>query len=173
MNNLLNIPSGKNLPYDFFSIIEIPEGSKVVKYEIDKKFGSIYVDRFIPSLISYPCNYGYINQTLGKDGDPIDTLVITPCPILSGSVVRCRPIGTLNMRDESGEDVKIISVPHRSLTRDYDHIKDINDLSKGMQRKIVYFFEHYKDLEENKWTSVEGLGDLDCAYDEIIKSALK
>ncbi|ARC54229.1 inorganic diphosphatase [Candidatus Riesia pediculicola] len=170
MNSFSNIPSGKKLPYDFFSIIEISSGSKIVKYEIDKKLGAFFVDRFIPSLMSYPCNYGYINQTIGEDGDPIDVLVLTPHPVHSGSVIRCRPIGTLKMRDESGVDTKIISVPHRSLTTNYDKIEDVSDLSEHIRKRIIYFFQHYKDLEEKRWTSVEGLGSFSSACDEISKA---
>ena len=92
----------------------------------------------------YPCNYGYINHTLSLDGDPVDVLVPTPYPLQPGSVIRCRPVGVLKMTDEAGEDAKLIAVPHTKLSKEYDHIKDVNDLPELLKAQIAHFFEHYK-----------------------------
>ncbi|MFP3534347.1 inorganic diphosphatase, partial [Burkholderia sp. SIMBA_042] len=86
-----------------------------VKYEVDKESGAIFVDRFMLTAMHYPCNYGYIPQTLSEDGDPADVLVLTPFPIQIGAVVRCRAIGVLEMDDESGGDAKLLAVPIEKL----------------------------------------------------------
>jgi len=105
------VPSGHDLPNDFNVIIEIPANGDPVKYEVDKDSGALFVDRFMGTSMQYPCNYGYIPHTLGGDGDPVDILVVTPVPLLPGVVVRCRPLGMLNMQDEAGDDAKVLAVP--------------------------------------------------------------
>ncbi|BGI51087.1 MAG: inorganic diphosphatase [Arsenophonus endosymbiont of Ceratovacuna japonica] len=165
-----DIPAGKEIPKDIYVIIEIPANANPIKYEVDKKSGTIFVDRFISTAMSYPCNYGYINNTLSLDGDPVDVLVPTPYPIQIGTVIRCRPIGILKMIDESGEDVKLIAVPHHKLTKEYDFIHNINDLPKLLRDQIKYFFEHYKDLELNKWAKVEYWDNINSAENEILSS---
>ncbi|CUR53765.1 Inorganic pyrophosphatase [Serratia symbiotica] len=164
------IPSGKNVPEDIYVIIEISANSVPVKYEIDKNTNTLFVDRFLPTSMSYPCNYGYINNTISLDGDPIDVLVPTIYPLQSGSVIRSRPIGALKMIDESGEDIKIIAVPHYKLTKEYNDIKNINDLPESLCIKIVHFFQHYKDLEIKKWVKIEGWIDSEEAKSEILSS---
>ncbi|MGP1954660.1 MAG: inorganic diphosphatase, partial [Arsenophonus sp. NC-QC1-MAG3] len=149
---------------------EIPANADPIKYEVDKNSGAIFVNRFISTTIFYPCNYGYINHTLALDGDPVDVLVPTPYPLQPGVVIRCRPIGVLKMTDESGEDAKLIAVPHFKLTKEYDHIKDINDLPELLRVQIKYFFEHYKNLEQGKWVKVEGWENINAAKAEIISS---
>jgi inorganic pyrophosphatase len=101
----------------------------------------------------YPCNYGYVPHTLSDDGDPVDVLVMSPYALISGSVVACRPVGMLKMTDESGEDAKVIAVPHDKM---YDDVQDIGDVSQRKLDQLAHFFEHYKDLEKNKWVKVEG-----------------
>lgn len=118
----------------------------------------------------YPCNYGYINHTLSLDGDPVDVLVPTPYPLLAGSVIRCRPIGVLKMTDESGEDAKIIAVPHSKLSSEYNHINDIEDLPALLKAQIVHFFQHYKELEANKWVKIDGWQGVEAAKEEIMSS---
>lgn len=168
--SLNDVPAGKELPEDIYVVIEIPANTDPIKYEVDKKFDAIFVDRFMSTSMFYPCNYGYINQTLSLDGDPVDVLVPTPYPIQTGVVIRCRPIGILKMIDESGEDAKLVAVPHSKLTKEYDYIKDINDLPKLLRNKIKHFFEHYKDLESGKWVKIEGWENADIAKDEILSS---
>jgi len=104
------VPAGNDLPNDINVIIEIPADSDPVKYEIDKDSGAIFVDRFMAAPMFYPANYGYINNTLADDGDALDVLVVTPYPVVPGSVIRCRPVGVLNMTDEAGEDAKVVAV---------------------------------------------------------------
>jgi inorganic pyrophosphatase len=123
-----NIPAGKDLPNDIYVVIEIPANSSPVKYEIDKDADALFVDRFMASPMFYPANYGYINNTLADDGDALDVLVLTPHPVVPGSVIRCRPVGVLNMTDEAGEDAKLLAVPHEKLTQAYNHVQDITDL---------------------------------------------
>ncbi len=164
-----NVPSGKSLPDDFNVVIEIPTGSSV-KYEIDKESDAIFVDRFTGVSMHYPCNYGYIPQTLCGDGDAIDVLVFTPQPVQVGSVVRCRPIAILRMTDEAGTDSKIIAVPHDKITTLYSHIHSMSDFPEIVAAQITHFFEHYKDLEKGKWMKVEGWGDIEEAKKEIMDS---
>ena len=112
--DMSKISAGKDLPHDFNVVIEIPAQSDPVKYEVDKESGALLVDRFIGTSMRYPANYGFIPQTLGDDGDPVDVCVITPFPLLAGSVIRCRPLGMLLMEDESGGDMKMLAVPVQS-----------------------------------------------------------
>jgi inorganic pyrophosphatase len=168
--SLNDVPAGKSLPDDFNVIIEIPANADPIKYEIDKESGAIFVDRFIAAPMFYPCNYGYVNNTLSLDGDPIDVLVQTPYPLMTGSVIRCRPVGVLKMTDESGEDAKIIAVPHSRLSSEYDKIKDIEDIPNLLKAQIVSFFQHYKSLEQGKWVTIDRWGDIDEARIEIISS---
>lgn len=119
----------------------------------------------------YPCNYGYVNQTLSLDGDPVDVLVPTQYPLQPGSVIRCRPVGVLKMTDESGEDAKIVAVPHEKISKEYGHIQDVNDLPELLKAQIKQFFEHYKDLESGKWVKVDGWEDAEAARAEILSSA--
>jgi inorganic pyrophosphatase len=99
---LKNVTAGINAPEEFNVIIEIPAMSDPIKYEVDKETGALFVDRFMMTAMHYPCNYGYVPETIADDGDPVDVLVITPFPVSGGSVVRCRPLGVLKMDDEAG-----------------------------------------------------------------------
>ncbi|MCL4408713.1 MAG: inorganic diphosphatase, partial [Gammaproteobacteria bacterium] len=127
----------------------------------------VWVDRFMSAPMFYPCNYGYVNDTLSLDGDPVDVLVPTPYPLQPGSVIRCRPVGVLKMSDESGEDAKVVAVPISKLTKEYDHIQDVNDLPELLRAQITHFFERYKELEKGKWVKVEGWDDAAAAKAEI------
>ena len=165
-----NVTPGKDLPSDINVIIEIPAYSAPVKYEVDKETGALTVDRFMGTAMQYPANYGYIPQTLSDDGDPVDVLVITPQPIIGGSVIRCRPIGVLKMSDEAGEDAKILAVPVQKLTQYYNKIETYQDFPEAELDKITHFFEHYKDLEKGKWVKVEGWFGISDAEAEILSS---
>lgn len=168
--SLKNISSGLKIPEDIYVIIEISANSHPIKYELDKKNNILFVDRFIPTAMFYPYNYGYINNTLSLDGDPLDVMVITPYPLYPMSVIRSRPIGLLKMLDESGEDAKILAVPHNSIFKGYSHIKNIADLSKIIISQISHFFEQYKSLEENKWVKIKSWEGIEEAKNEIIIS---
>lgn len=164
------IPAGKNIPEDIYVIIEIPANSDPIKYEIDKKTGTIFVDRFLLTPMFYPCNYGYINQTLSLDGDPVDVLVPTPHPLQSGCVIYCRPIGMLNMIDESGKDSKIIAVPHSKVSEQYSLIQDINDFPNLLRNQISHFFKNYKNLDSGKWVKIKNWENSNAAKIEISKA---
>ena len=167
---LKQVPAGKQLPDDFNVVIEIPLRGDPIKYEVDKETGAMFVDRFMNTAMHYPCNYGYIPDTLSDDGDPVDVLVVTGVPIITGSVVRCRPIGMLAMTDEAGEDAKILAVPVDKLSSMYKDIKKPEDFPEVLLKQITHFFEHYKDLEAGKWVKVQGWRDADVAREEIMSS---
>jgi len=166
--NLDRVASGKDVPHDINVIIEIPSHSDPVKYEVDKETGAMFVDRFMNTAMHYPCNYGYIPHTLSEDGDPVDVLVVTPVPLISGSVIRCRPIGMLKMTDEAGPDAKLLAVPVDKLCSLYRHVQKAEDMPPLLIAQIAHFFEHYKDLEPNKWVKVEGWVDGSAAKAEIL-----
>lgn len=153
---LSEIPIGENPPEDINVIVEVPLGGEPIKYELDKASGAMFVDRFLYTAMRYPCNYGFIPHTLSDDGDPTDVLVVGQRALMPGAVVRARPVGVLMMEDEAGIDEKIVAVPHQKLTRYYDQIKDYTDLPQVLQDRIPHFFEHYKDLEPDKWVKIIG-----------------
>jgi len=171
--NLKKIIPGKNIPNNIYVIIEIPYHSHPIKYEINKKTQVLFVDRLIPTAMLYPCNYGYINQTLSDDGDPLDVLVILPYPLQYKCVIECRPIGILKMLDESGLDNKIIAVPNNNISIEYNNINNISDISEILKKQILHFFQHYKDLEYKKWVKIIGFEDIQSAKQEIQKSIIK
>lgn len=168
--DLSNIPAGKNAPEDINVVIEIPANATPVKYEVDKDSGAVFVDRFMATPMFYPANYGFIPNTLADDGDPLDVLVVTPYPVVPGSVIRCRPVGVLNMTDEAGGDAKLVAVPHDKLSALYADVKEATDLPALLLEQIKHFFENYKSLEPGKWVKVEGWADAAAAKEEIVKS---
>jgi len=168
--NFDHIPAGKNPPEDIYVAIEIPANSSPVKYEIDKDMGAVMVDRFMTAPMFYPANYGFIPHTLADDGDPLDVLVITPYPVQPGSVIRCRPVGVLNMEDEAGGDAKLVAVPHDKLTKAYTDVKDINDVPQLLRDQIQHFFENYKTLEPGKWVKVQNWDNAEAARKAIEES---
>lgn len=139
-----------------------------IKYEVDKESGAIFVDRFMGTAMHYPCNYGYVPNTLSEDGDPVDVLVITPFPLFPGVVVRCRPIGVLKMSDEAGEDAKVLAVPVDKVLSIYSHWQKPEDMNELRLRQIQHFFEHYKDLEKGKWVKIQGWFGPEDAKQEIL-----
>ncbi len=153
---LKSVSPGAYAPDEVNVIIEIPAHSEPVKYEVDKDTGVMFVDRFMTTSMRYPCDYGYIPQTLSEDGDPVDVIVISPLPLITGSVITVRPIGMLNMTDEAGRDVKVLGVPTNNLSSIYAEIEKPEDLGKMLLDKIAHFFQHYKDLEANKWVTIDG-----------------
>jgi inorganic pyrophosphatase len=163
--SLLNVSPGTADKFNV--IIEIPANSDPVKYEVDKETGALFVDRFMGTAMHYPCNYGYVPQTLSLDGDPVDVLVLTPFALVPGSVVPCRAIGVLNMEDESGQDAKVLAVPTEKILPTYAGIQSHTDVDPLILARIQHFFEHYKDLEKGKWVKVTGWADADAARAEI------
>lgn len=167
---LENIAPAKSVPDDINVIIEIPANGGALKYEIDKDSGLLCVDRFMPTSMHYPCNYGFVPNTLSDDGDPVDVLVITPLPVHPGSMIRCRAIGVLQMTDEAGEDAKVLAVPVEKICAQMSHVKSLDDIAPIVKDSIVHFFEHYKELEPNKWVKVNGWADKAAAAKEINSS---
>lgn len=162
------VNAGRDVPNDINVIIEIPAHSEPIKYEIDKETGALFVDRFMATSMHYPCDYGYVPHTLSEDGDPVDVLVVCPVPLNRGAVLRCRPVGMLNMVDEAGKDTKIIAVPIDDLTPLYKEVQAPKDLPGLLLNQIAHFFTHYKDLDEGKWVKLEGWSGADEAKDEIL-----
>ncbi len=168
--NLEQIPAGADIPNDINVIIEIPAQSSPVKYELDKESGTMVVDRFMATAMFYPANYGFVPHTLSEDGDPVDVLVVTPHPLITGAVIRCRPVGMLKMTDESGVDAKIIAVPVDKLSPIYSDVESTDDLPPLLLSQICHFFEHYKDLEKGKWVKIDGWSSAEEAREEILSS---
>ena len=165
---LNDVPSGLSLPNDFNVIIEIPMDADPVKYEVDKESGAIFVDRFMSTAMHYPCNYGYIPHTISDDGDPVDVLVVAQFPLPPGVVVRCRPIGMLDMEDEAGGDAKVLAVPVDKLTRMYRSVVHARDMPQILLDQITHFFAHYKDLEPGKFVRIRGWLGIEEAKQEIM-----
>ena len=166
--SLHEVTPGDKAPEEFNVIIEIPMNADPIKYEVDKASGAMFVDRFMTTAMHYPCNYGYVPQTLSDDGDPVDVLVITPFALTPGVVVTCRPIGILKMADEAGGDAKVLAVPTSKILPMYDHWRKPADVNPMRLNAIQHFFEHYKDLEPNKWVKVVGWEGPEAAKQEIV-----
>ena len=169
--NIDQIPVGENPPFDVNVIIEIPIGGNPVKYELDKKSGAMYVDRFLHTAMYYPCNYGFIPHTLSEDGDPTDAAVLGQIPVIPGVIIRSRPIGVLVMEDEAGIDEKILCVPVDDLHPFYGDVSSYRDIRPIMLEQIQHFFEHYKDLEPGKWVKVQRWGESEEAT-KLIREAI-
>ena len=148
------IAIGHNPPDDVNVIIEVPLGGQPIKYELDKDAGTLVVDRFLYTPMSYPGNYGFVPHTLSEDGDPIDVLVVNTRELVPACVINVRPVGVLIMEDNAGQDEKIIAVPSHTLTKRYDHVLDYSDLPEITLQQVEHFFEHYKDLEPGKWVKI-------------------
>lgn len=166
--SLQQVRPGNNFPDDINVIIEVPMNSPAIKYEVDKDSGAIFVDRMLKTAMYYPCNYGYVPHTLCGDGDPVDVLVVLPLPMLPGTVVRCRPVGVLRMKDEAGVDAKVIAVPIPEVTGIYRDIATVEDLDDILLDQIEHFFSHYKDLEQNKWVRTGGWEGVEAARQELL-----
>ena len=152
------IAIGENPPHDVNVLIEVPVGGQPIKYELDKDAGTLVVDRFLYTPMTYPGNYGFVPHTLSEDGDPIDVLVCNTRPLVPGCVVN-----VLIMEDDSGKDEKIIAVPSSHLTKRYEGIDNFSDLPDITLLQIQHFFEHYKDLEPGKWVKIGDWMDADTA----------
>ncbi len=168
--NFDQISAGKNVPEEVNAVIEVPTYGAPVKYELDSSSGALKVDRFMGTAMHYPCNYGFIPHTLADDEDPLDILVLTHVPLMSSVIIPCRPVGVLQMEDESGGDAKILAVPADKLTPLYREVRDISDLPKPVIDEIAHFFEQYKALEPGKWAKVDKWCDAATAREEIAAS---
>ena len=153
------ISIGNHPPDDVNVLIEVPVGGQPIKYELDKDAGTLVVDRFLYTPMTYPGNYGFVPHTLSEDGDPIDVLVCNTRQLIPGCLINVRPIGALMMEDDSGKDEKIIAVPSAHLTRRYEGVNNYADLPEITLQQVQHFFEHYKDLEPGKWVTIGGWRD--------------
>ena len=153
--NYAILPAGRQPPQDIYAVIEIPAQADPIKYEVNKEYGVLMVDRFMPAPMFYPANYGFIPGTSAGDGDPLDVLVVTPNALMPGSMIRCRPVGVLQMHDEAGEDAKIIALPHRKVSTAYAGIEEVTDLPELLRNQIIHFFTYYKTLESGKWVKID------------------
>lgn len=164
------ISIGESPPEDVNVIIEVPVGGHPIKYELDKEAGTLIVDRFLYTSMSYPGNYGFVPHTLSEDGDPIDVLVCNTRQLIPACVINVRPIGVLIMEDNAGQDEKIIAVPSHALTKRYDDVLNATDLPEITLQQIEHFFEHYKDLEPGKWVKISGWQGADDAKRLIVEA---
>jgi inorganic pyrophosphatase len=153
---------------DYDAVIEIPRGSRN-KYEVDHETGRVFLDRVLFTAFTYPTDYGFFENTLGEDGDPLDVLVLLEYPLFPGVGVKVRPVGVLNMTDEAGGDAKIIAVPYKDPR--WQHIQDVNDVPEQTRKEIEHFFTHYKDLEPGKFVNIEEWGDA-AAAEKLVQEAI-
>ena len=160
-----------DFPETFYAMVEIPMGSNC-KYEYKEDLETIVLDRVLFTSMVYPANYGFILQTKGKDGDPLDVLVFSSVPINSGIVVKCRTIGIAEMSDEEGEDNKVIAVPVDKVDPASSVIKTEADLPEYQKNKLKHFFEHYKELEKGKFMKFHGFKGKDEALKQIKEARL-
>jgi inorganic pyrophosphatase len=142
-------------------LVEIPRGSRQ-KYELDKRTGRIRLDRVLYSSVHYPADYGFVMDTVAGDGDPLDALVVVEEPTFPGCIVPSRPIGTLFMSDQSGEDEKILAVPIGDPR--FDEVRGLRDLAKHWLREIETFFATYTELEARRPTEVKDWHDAEVAW---------
>lgn len=166
---MINISTGKNPPEEVNVIIEIPKGSSV-KYEFDKESGAIFVDRFLYTEMEFPFNYGFVPGTLSGDGDPVDVMVLSTKPVVPGVVIPSKPIGMLEMEDESGQDSKVVAVPTEKINPPFGKYTDVSDIPNEIKEDIKHFFENYKKTEPGKWVKVKQWKGKQVALEEIRKA---
>ncbi|MBP9826875.1 inorganic diphosphatase [Candidatus Saccharibacteria bacterium] len=159
---------GSDAPKVVNVIIEIPRGSGN-KYELDKETGMIFLDRVQPTNLKQPADYGYVPETLGEDGDPLDALIVIDEPLFPGVVVPCRVIGVINMIDDGERDEKLVCVA--ADDKHYEHVVSVSDLGAHFKDKVTHYFEHYKDLQD-KEVEIASWGSADDAYAIIEKYRL-
>jgi inorganic pyrophosphatase len=168
---MADVSYGDDAPKIVNVVIEIPQGTRRNKYEMDKKTGRIFLDRVNGAHFYYPYDYGYIPDTLCEDGDPLDALVIIDEPLFPGVVVPARPIGVFYMVDDGEGDEKLICVPADDISK--DHIKNVDDLGEDFKKALVHYYQHVKDWKKD-WTGVDfksnGWGDAVAAQKVIEQS---
>ena len=150
------------------AFVEIPKGSRN-KYEYDAEIGHVVLDRTLWTSVVYPADYGYLMGTMGRDGDPVDAMILVAEPTFPGCVIPVEPIGVFEMRDEAGDDDKVLCVPVRDPM--WSHMHDISDIRGSLLDEIGHFFEVYKDLEHGKGTEVVGWRGRDHA-DDVVAAGL-
>ncbi len=171
--DIKKIKSGKNPENGEVNVfIEIPKASDV-KYELNENSGVIFVDRFMFTAFSYPFNYGFVPNTLGEDGDPLDVLVLCEKSVQPGTVIPAVVIGMLEMEDEKGIDAKILAVPEIKIDPVFGEWKDVNDIPEITKKKIKHFFDHMKELEPGKWVKTKDFLGKTQAIEEVKKAMEK
>lgn len=155
---------------DIDVVVEIPKGQRN-KYEMDHDTGRIKLDRLLFTATRYPTDYGFIEDTLGRDGDPLDALVILEEPTFPGCVIGCRPVGMFRMRDEHGPDDKILCVP--TTDPRMSHLRDIDDIPEFDKLEIQHFFAVYKDIEPDKEVGADTAWANRAAAEAEIEAAMK
>lgn len=156
---------------DFDVLVEIPANGNI-KYEIDEKTKKLRVDRFLHTAMFYPFNYGSIEGTKGKDGDPLDAVILSSYPVTPGVLMKCHAIGILEMEDEGGIDTKVISVPDKKIDPLYGVWTSIKEVPEPILNKIKHFFDHMKELEPGKWVKTGEYKDAKLAEKEIEASKI-
>ena len=151
------------------AIIEIPRGSRN-KYEVDHETGRVFLDRVLYTAFGYPTDYGFFDNSLGLDGDPLDVLLLSEYPLFPGVGVSVRPVGVFNMTDDAGPDAKVVAVPAKDPR--WDWIQDVGDIPEFRRKEIEHFFEHYKDLEPGKFVKTEGWGGV-AEAEAIVQAGIK
>ncbi len=149
---------------NIFIVVEIPRGSRN-KYEIDHDTGEVFLDRRLFTATTYPADYGFIPETLGEDGDPLDALVLLEDPVYPGVWVEARPVGLLWMQDEAGPDAKIICVPPKDPR--WKGVEDLRELPEELLEEVKHFFDVYKALEPGKQSATQGFENRKAAWREI------
>lgn len=172
MNLIENILPGENPPEDINVLVDISKGS-LNKYEYEHEKGYFTLDRALYSPIVFPFDYGSIPQTKAEDGDPVDVILLVTYPTFPGCVVKARPIGILFMEDEAGEDNKIVAVPDQKIDPRFKEIKDVDDLPEHTKKEIVFFLEHYKKLEPNKFVKIKNWANKEKAKEKILEGIKK
>ncbi len=159
----------KDYPETFYAFVEIAEGSDI-KYEYKEDIEAIVADRFLFTSMAYPTNYGFIMGTLAKDNDPLDVLIVASKRIMPGTVIKCRAVGKAVMKDEEGQDNKIIAVPVEKVDPYSSLYTDIKDVPEALKQKLKHFFEHYKELEKGKFMKFESFEGKESAMAELKES---
>jgi inorganic pyrophosphatase len=162
------VPIVRHVPETVTVVVEIPGGSRN-KYEMDHESGHVYLDRMLFTATRYPADYGFIEGTMGEDGDPLDALVFVGEPTFPGCRIVARPIGVFGMRDEKGQDDKILCVPLHDPA--WSYVDNLEDLRTTLRNEIEHFFAVYKDLEAKK-VETQGFGDRAAAL-SIIDRAME
>jgi len=155
---------------EFKAFIEIPANSSI-KYELNPETQDLEVDRFLYTAFNYPFNYGFIKNTKGEDGDPLDVIVVSSQPVQAGVVMKCHDVGLLEMEDEEGKDTKIIAVPDKKIDPIFGSYSEIEEVPKPILNKIKHFFENYKTLEPGKWVKVRNFREQK-ESEKVIKNSL-